>query len=340
MKRSIKIIVALIVVAGIAVGGFFLWRHLNRTLYNDGLVYGNSAGNFYNGGLFCEIGDYVYFSNPFDQSKLYRMTLDGQEAEKLTDDTACFINVDPHYIYYARDGQSDNSSNFSFLQFNTNSLCRITLDGGKEKILDSAPALFVSLIGNDLYYIHYDEKTASTLYKVGIDGKDSHIISREPLRLSPGLNGTLCYAGVSEHHNIALWNPETDRGTVIYEGTCYLPIDTANAIYFLDATEDYTLARYDKAGGQVTKLTQCRVDCYNLTSQYIYYQKNDGENSALCRIPLDGSSGEEIVKMGTFTSIHTTSRSVYFSSFHNPEQVFETPADGPVMVEAFDVEYK
>lgn len=334
MKKIIKIVATLAVIAAI-VSGFFVFRYFStRTKYNESLVYGNSAGNFYNGGLFCEAEGFVYFSNPMDNFKLYRMTPDGRDAKKLTDDSACFINADSNYLYYARNGHA-RSQDFAFLAFNTNSLCRIPIEGGKTLLLDEAPALYVSLIQNDLYYIHYDASEASTLYQVGIDGKEIKKVTNEPLLLSPGREGTLCYAGVNDDHNISLWNPTTNSGTVVYEGVCYQPIDTANYLYFLDAANDYHLMRLDKSSGTLAQLTDCRVDYYNLTRDYAYYQKNAEGANALCRVSLDEPFGEEIVSEGVYTGIHTTSQYVYFSAFQNPSQVFQTSADGPIQVQNF-----
>ncbi len=339
MKKALKIIIPLVLAAAAITVLILLYRMNSRTFYNEDIVYGNTAGNFYNGGLFCELNGQVFFSNPEDENRLYQMTPDGREAKKITDDSVCFINADPHYIYYARDGHA-KASDFSFLQFNPNSLCRISHKGGRSLVLDEAPALYVSLIQNDLYYIHYDTQSASTLYKAGIDGKKKEKVTNEPLLLSPGREGTLCYTGVASDHNISLWNPETDSGTTIYEGVCYLPIDTANDLYFLDAANDYHLMRLEKSSGNVAPVTDCRIDCYNLTDEYIYYQKNAGSDSALCRIRRDGFSEEEIVSPGNFTSINTTSRYVYFTSFKNPSLIFQTPANGPVEVESFQISYK
>ena len=330
MKKILKLLIPIIILA-VALTIFFVYRYINRTIYNEEPVYGTSAGNFYNGGMFCEANGYVYFSNPYDEFSLYRMTADGRNAEKLSEDSACFINADEHYLYYARSGEGQATS-YDFLQLNTNSLCRMSVEGGRPLILDTAPTLYAVLMQNDIYYIHYDTETASTLYKVGIDGENQHKVTSEPLLLSPGQEGTLCYAGVSYHHNIALWNPATDTGTEIFQGVCYLPIDTSDYIYYLDAAADYRLCRYDKSDGSVTTLVDAWVDAYNLTGEYVYYQKNAGADSALCRLRLDGFSPEEIVMPGTFNRIHTTSQYIYFSSFQNPEMVYQTPANGNLSV--------
>lgn len=339
MKRSYKIAIIAAVIALLAAGGFGLYFYLNRFQFNEGLVYGNSAGNYYNGGLFCEANGYVYFSNPQDDDKLYRMLPDGRDAEKLCDDSVCFLNADSHHVYYARAGQS-NEGDFAFLHFNTNSLCSIPADGGMVSVLDTEPTLYVTLVNNDLYYIHYDTDTASTLYKVRIDGKDKHMVTNDPLLLSPGQEGTLCYAGVTDDMGIALWNPETDTGSTIYDGICYHPIDVGERLYFMDASNDYHVTCLDTLDGTVTDLTGCRVDCYNLTQDYIYYQKNVDGEGAMCRKRLDGSGEEELIMDGLFSNIQVTSQYVYFSSYRDPSLVYQTPADNYLNVQDFYIQYK
>jgi hypothetical protein len=262
------------------------------------------------------------------------MNPDGSDPVQLSEDGVSFINVDDHYIYYAR-VHSPQVTDFAFLNFNTNSLCRVNLDGSSLLILDEDPVLYAALSGNTIYYIHYDTSTASTLYRVGIDGTDSTQVTSEPLLLSPGQQGTLCYSGVNQNGNISLWNPQTDTGTTIYEGITYHPVDSGDYIYYMNGEADYHLYRYDKSTGEVTEMNDSRVDCYNLTGQYLYYQKS-GDSPALCRISLDGSSGEETVMSGTFTDINVTSRYVYFRDFSNEDVFYKTPADGEIQVSLFN----
>ncbi len=338
-KKTVRNILVFVLILVLAVAAFFFYRYWNRTIFNDTLVYGNTGGNFYNGGLFCEANGYVYFANHLDKDRLYRMNPDGSGIKRLCEDSVRCINADSHYIYYARaNSASKQEDAFSFLNFNTNSLCRVNLKGKGLIILDNAPTLYATLIENTLYYIHHDPVTLSNLYKVSIDGEDKKQITREPLLLSPGQQGTLCYAGATSDHNIALWNPATDSGTTVYEGVAYQPIDNGGYIYFLDGENDYHLTRYDKADGQVVELTDCRIDCYNVSQEYIYYQKN-GE-PALCRMGKDTGAQEELVMEGIFQDISVTSRYVYFRDFSGAAAYYQTPADGPVDVRSFqpDVE--
>ncbi len=98
MKKAIGIIIAVLVV--IAIAGISIYSVLdNKIKYNDSYVNGNSAGNLYNAGLFCESNGTVFFANPDDNYRLYSMDLDGSNLKKLCSDTAMYINADDNYVY-------------------------------------------------------------------------------------------------------------------------------------------------------------------------------------------------------------------------------------------------
>jgi hypothetical protein len=103
----------------------------------------------------------------------------------------------------------------------------------------------------------------------------------------------------------------------------------------MDAENDYHLYRYDKSTGDISEVTDCRLDCYNITNEYVYYQKS-GDTPALCRISLDGFTGEETVASGTFTDINVTSQYVYFRDYNNQDVFYKTPADDDILVTRFN----
>ena len=77
MKKKISIIIAVIVIIALIAAAAIFHYLSNRTHFNEGYGNGNTAGNLYNGGLFCEYDGTVYFSNPSDGGKLYSMSPDG-----------------------------------------------------------------------------------------------------------------------------------------------------------------------------------------------------------------------------------------------------------------------
>mgnify|MGYP000803329575 FL=1 len=70
-ERRAKIIVLSILAVILVAAGVYIYSYINRFVYNDPNLAGNTAGNINNGGLFCEYNGYIYFSNPYDDGALY-----------------------------------------------------------------------------------------------------------------------------------------------------------------------------------------------------------------------------------------------------------------------------
>ena len=85
MKKTITVIISVLLAAVIVTCGILSYLN-NRIQYNESYVNGNTAGNLYNGGLFCESSGKVFFANPDDYNRLYAMDLNGSNLEKLCND--------------------------------------------------------------------------------------------------------------------------------------------------------------------------------------------------------------------------------------------------------------
>ncbi len=225
MKKFLMITIPIVLFLSAA--GFGIYVFLDtKTRFNDDYVNGNTAGNLYNGGLFCEYGDRIFFANTADGGKLYAMNADGSDAVKLSDDIASFINADENYVYYVRNNPgNDGTGAFSFFSINTDSLLRIDHDGGHELILDPDPSLYAALVGNYIYYIHYDsEKDASSLYKVKIDGSERTQVRPDPYFTCCANGQYIYYNGVSTDHYIWRLDTESDSDGMLYGGNCWMPV--------------------------------------------------------------------------------------------------------------------
>lgn len=178
------------------------------------------------------------------------MNPDGTNIKKLEDQSVSYINVDDHYIYYCKlKGKSADS--FSFLPVNTNSLCRLDIDGkGKPEILDDDPCMYASLVGNYLYYLHYDTTDATTLYKVKIDGKEKEQVEKQSYFTASTDGQYIYYNGLTDNHNIYEMDTSNDHAKVIYEGNCWMPVKDGNNLYFMDCENDYRIAKVDLTNGE------------------------------------------------------------------------------------------
>ena len=336
MKKALTFIIPIVLVLGVA--GYFFYQYKSKqTIFNDSYVNGNIGGNLYNDGLFCEYGDTIYFSNPNDGYKLYSMNKNETEVKKLSDDIASYINADEHYVYYVRNNLGgDGEGNFSFLRFNTNSLCRLNKKNKKILVLDSDPSIYASLIGNYVYYIHYDEDNASTFNRVKIDGTEKEILKKNPYYPCSGNGQYLYYNGQEKDHNIYQLDTANGNSQMVYQGNCWNPVMYNNTIYFLDCENDYRLCSLEIGDTEPFVLVDQRIETFNVYGNYIYIQTNDlNGNAALCRVNINGS-GLMMLRNGNHRNIHITSNTVYFRDFDDDETIYRMPADGSGTISIFN----
>ena len=98
--KAFLVIFILIVIMG---GGLTLTMILNKIPENPAGTVGNTGGNLYNDGLFCENEGQVFFANPYDENTLYVMNPDETENKKLTTVSVKSINAAGKYVYYYQD---------------------------------------------------------------------------------------------------------------------------------------------------------------------------------------------------------------------------------------------
>ena len=333
MKQKL-ITAAIIFCIAILIGVLFLLNYRSgQTIFNISYVNGSLPGNLYNTGLICESGDKIFFANPSDSYKLYSMNQDGSELKKLTDDTATYINADKNYIYYVCNNERNTGEAFSFLNFSSNVLLRVNRDGSKRSsvTLDDVPCMYAALVGDYVYYLHYDKSEATTLYRVKIDRNEKEQIDKTPY-YTCGVSGQyIYYNGLSGDHNIWRLNTANNSRECVYQGNCWMPVPTenGNVIYFLDCDDNYKLASVNVATGEKKTLCDDRIDCFNVYGSYIYFQRN-GDDAALCRMTTSGSD-YIVVAEGNYKDINITGRYVYCREFHSNTMLrTSTAAPGPL----------
>ena len=184
MKKRLPIIIIAVLVVVFAGLGFYSHQK-SKIKYNTSYVNGNTAGNLYNAGLFCEKNGTVYFANPDDDYRLYSMDTNGNHLKKLSYDRVMYINADDHYVYYVRNNEN-NGTGFDFFSYARNSLCRIDQNGENTKILDKDPCLYASLVGSynalqdrnrwrrtqkSIFALHFYMQHAGSVYLYQRNGK-------------------------------------------------------------------------------------------------------------------------------------------------------------------------
>ena len=334
MKKAVICIISLVLAATVVIGGIAAHRQ-KQIRYNTNYINGNTAGNLYNGGTFCESDGTLFFANPDDGNTLYCMNTDGSNLKKLCNDSVMYINADSNYIYFVKNNQT-SATDYAIdvlYSYGKNSLCRMNRDGGKVTVLDKDPCLYASLIGNYIYYLHYDTEDATTLYKIGIDGKDRTKLS-DSYAFTCSADGQYFYFNSTADGSLCRFDTATDTYTKVYDCNCYKPIVTNDGnAYYMDVDQNNALVHTNIGIGTPTVLSSDSIDLYNVYGSYVYYQNYDENGSSLCMVKNDGSD-YKVLANGSYCSINVTSYYIYFTDFKTG-QVYYTPTANPGEITAF-----
>jgi len=312
MKVLRRVIIILVAIA--VVGGLAYYKYINTvTKFNEPGTNGNTIGNLYGNGLFCETNGVVYFANPNDYSRIYKMNPDESDIEYVANDSVYFINADDNYLYYSRNGNRDYSQ-MGFLNVNVDSLCRMTKRNKKVLILDDAVCNAAALAGNRVVYFHYDSENATSLYSVKIDGSDRQQLNSSAIDPRCMVGEKLYYSGVDRDHNLHMMNLDTKDSTYVNSENLWMPYIIGNDLYYMNLDENNRIYKTNVSGGTPVGISTYGTSGYNIDGNYLYYQSIKGNPDGLYRVDL--SSGEEIlIAEGEYNNINVTSKYVYFADY-------------------------
>ncbi len=299
---------------------------LKRIPANDPNLAGNTGGNLYNDGLFCESEGKVYFANSYDNGCLYSMNSDESDMRKLNNSQVFSINAGGKYLYYCLNSTQSGGSGLGYIRPSLG-LYRSKTNGSSSTCLRNNPVITATLCGNYVYYQNYNNKEYTRLYKMKTDKSENIEIADYVINPSSYHNGIIYFAGTQDDHYLYGLNTGNDTISTLLQGNIYNPVYLDGYVYYMDQASNYRLCRYSLAENIIQILTEDRVDTYNVGSGLIYYQKNDTSEPALIRMSIDGSN-PEVVAEGNYTKINMTSQYVYFRMFGDDVTTYRTPLYG------------
>lgn len=327
IKQKIKLTVFLLILF-LALAGIAVYNYLSSKIpSNPPLYVGNTAGNIQNGGYFAynPSDGLVYFSNVYDNGYLYSMKPNETELKKINGSNSKFICPAGDYLYYYIDTASGGTGLGYVIK--TVGLYRSKTNGKNSTCLDREPVISMQLVGDYIYYEKYDNQNIPKLFKVKTDKSESILVSDDMIDPAGAGNGIIYYNGTAKDHYLYGLNTQSDTAYTIYQGNIWYPQWVNGYIYFLDVPNNYRLCRYNPSTLTVDVLTEDRVDCFNVSDSYIFYQKSDPEEPALMKMRIDGSS-HELIAYGVYKDINVTNSYAYFRSFEDPSNMYHVPING------------
>ncbi len=310
-KKALGIIFAILVIA-LIIGAVVLSKYMSRIPDNPPDTIGNSSGNLNNKGLYCESDGYIYFANINDNNYLYRMDSNGTNAVKLIDVPVSYINAGGDYLYFYFD--DPGGTKFMGVAGRMSGIYRLK-KGEKDFVcLDKCTSGILNLVGNTLYYEHYDNENGMQLYHSSLDGKDKGLSVNEIVNPACVINGEIYYSE-QDSQLLKIYRPGSSEGRPFMDYAVYNPVVEGTDIYFMNMNDDYRLYRYSLSSGTLTKITDERIDTFNVYGGVIFYQRN--HDPALIRVDADGQNAIVIAE-GNYENINCTSTYTFYSPFKEP----------------------
>lgn len=311
-KNKIKFIIPGVVVLIAIVALIIAYNSSTKIKRNSSTAVGNTPGNLQSGGLFCENNGVIYFSNPYDNNKLYSMNSDCSNIKCINDDTVSHISSKGDYIYYIKDN-SKSVSNSTILRGEIYGIVRCKLNGNQYTTLHTSHCTDLSLTGNTLVFSStYNAKPVT--YTVDINGKNKKIIYDNVVNNASVYKGHLYYSRPSEISAMdhAVYDMRLSDGTsLLYcDANTYLASIVDNVLYYIDLDNNYALTAVNLETNTRKVLTKDKVVKYNVYKDVIYYQEETYDHS-LMRINKDGSNPVKIVD-GDVSTISCTSKYTFF----------------------------
>lgn len=335
MKGKIIGIASFIAVVAIVL----VYMFLNRFEYNEPGTIGNTAGNLYNGGLFCEYEGSVYFANPYDDNSLYKMDLDGSNVEKLHGDTVSYINVANDNIYYERFNYESGVE--AVFRGSLYGVYRLEDGDSKSNELNTGLVKSLVLCDNTIYYLSYNEDDLFEMRAVDIDGKNDRKIADKAYLLACVSNGNLYFAEVEGNHNLLKLNTETGIISTYKDGNFYMPIVSKEYIYYIDLNNDRKLCRMKMTDDSVEVLSDEKVVNYNLSEKdnVLFYQvENSVEDHRLMKMTLQGENITEIMEGDAFNISITSKYTYFFKKMAGKDVLYRMETNGVSIPEMYVVE--
>jgi len=235
-------------------------------------VIGNTGGNMMNGerrgGQLARQGDWIYFASRHEGDTLYKMHVNGNIIEKVTDDPVAFLNVSGDFIYYVNLG--DN-----------NKLYKIRTDGAERAVISEHSCEYVSMSDGWLYYLSFSEDDEG-FFKIRPDGSEGAKISSEFMKYPYVWDEWAYYA--SKQNNGSVGRVRTD-GTGAEWLTDHRTIEhllSDGWVYYLAEKNTpgmlFARVRYDGSKRQDILDYDAKIYSMNVDGNRIYVAVRDASN--------------------------------------------------------------
>ncbi len=232
---------------------------------------GNSAGNIANGGLAAEHEGWIYYRSN-DSGKIYRISTDGTNNEKVNDDDSWYINVAGNWIYYRTQEEGRN-------------IYRIRTDGSERERITEDNTWYVNVVGDWVYYRNQDD--GDKAYRISLSGDNQERILDDSAGWKNVSGEHIYYVNIKDSGRIYRASIEGgEQKRINHDRSDWLNV-VGEWIYYRNLDDNGTIYRIDTDGKNRTKINNAQSSYINVHDNRIYYTNID-DNNSMYSIGTDG----------------------------------------------------
>jgi len=259
---------------------------------------GNTSSNLFgkSNGTFAGQGNWVYYSNWSDGSKLYKMKSDGTQKTKLSNQACVRIQVVGDWVYFIADA-----------------LYRVKTDGTQEtKISDKWAGYCV--VGEWIYYYVAEYAGQGLIYKMRVDGTENTLI-KDVVDGEFNTHMDFRVLGNYIYYSIYAKIPKEEQ--------------QPNGPYWRAQSRCITFDGVDVPIDQYTAETIVPSSVYD--NGWFYSQRNDDwpQSGGVFKFRPDGSEKTVLLKTGSgVNNINVSNGWIYYEGADNGWGIFKIKTDG------------
>ncbi len=274
---------------------------------------GNTTGNLNNLGFSVQNNGWIYYlglENSLTDG-IYKVKLNGDKKEKISDDHGIYLNKSGKYLYYLDIDDGEHN------------IVKIKMNGeDKETVVEDADTERITVIDNNIYYFKN-----SNFYKAKTNGENKQVLSKKSIENYEIVGDWIYYSYINDgKFVIAKMTTNGENITKINSNAGKVFFANENNIYYIYENYDedkyeynYELYKMKTDGDKKEKVAkidgELNIDTINFSENRIYYAKLDEEGSlGIYSIKLNGKDEIKITDIeANSTMINVHKNWVYYT---------------------------
>jgi hypothetical protein len=302
MKKSIVRVISMIILVSILSGSVFV----NAEAEVQKSALGNTPENLSNSGNYAKEGEWLYYSNGFDEDKLYKCKLDGSSQTKLSDNYADGINVIDGWIFYNYNGK----------------VYKMKTDGTGLACLSNDNSYIILVQDRWVYYksVFNKNKKLDGIYRMKLDGKSKTKLTIGDIRSASIYKDNIYYSDSNNLYKIML--DGTKKKTLVKNCMAISMCISDDWIYLANNKKGYNLYKIKTDGTQSVKLNSKWTQNIFVYKSWVYY--NVLGTSGYYRMKTDGTHNEKPKVLNDISLINAFDDWFYMKSENQQPYMMKT----------------